>query len=75
MTIREAIQSGPIVAMLGTSRSYVIGDVAHRFFPDDVVHEYGMCYGRPVTWRDDEWRYTQSPKLYVPLDREITLAD
>ena len=70
MTIRDAVLSGiqtPIV-MIGSNRTYCIGDVAYRVYPGNPLAR--LC---PVFYADGEWVYINQKSLQKEYDTIITL--
>jgi hypothetical protein len=69
MTIRDAVLSHPTpIVMIGSDRTYCIGDVAYRVYPGNPLAR--LC---PVFYADGEWVYINQKSLQKDYETIITL--
>lgn len=63
------------IVLMGANRQHVIGDTCYQFSFDEHGMDANHCaIGRPCMYIDGEYRETQTHKINVPWDREVTLV-
>ena len=70
MTIRDAVLSHPTpILMIGSNRTYCIGDVAYRVYPGHAA----LVRLWPVFYADGQWVYNNQKSLLKEYETIITL--